>query len=179
MGREIRRVPKDWKHPEKQPMYDSSYRVAMEEWNEEKRIFDAIGPSMEIGVEGKRDPKDVVEFEGKHYLTFPDDKSDTFEEWHGGPPNEDYYRPDWKPEEMTHYQIYETVSEGSPIGPVFASLDQCEDYLVNVGDHWGKYTREQARLFCKRGWAPSMTTSINVPGVIPGIVGMAETDPDK
>jgi hypothetical protein len=183
MGREIRRVPKDWKHPENQPLFDSSYRVALAEWREKKRIFDAIGPAVEIRhmPSSEPDPDKLVEFEGKTYLTFPENKDDTFEEWHGGPPAEEYYRPDWTDEERTHYQIYETVSEGSPISPVFATLKECENFLVEVGDHWGgKYTREQARAFCQRGWAPSMVSFRNEDGtvrVMTGIEAVADMEP--
>ena len=107
MGREIRRVPKGWKHPKTltsgyTPLHDKPYSEAAAD-------------------------------------------------------NEDYYRPEWKPEEMTHYQLYETVSEGTPISPVFSSLDQLEDWMVTNGDPvHGAISRRAAREFCKSGYAPSM-----------------------
>ena len=35
-----------------------------------------------------------------------------------GCPDKEYYMPDWKPDEKTHLQMYETCSEGTPISPV-------------------------------------------------------------
>ena len=38
-------------------------------------------------------------------------------------PDPDYCRPDWTEEERTHFQWYETVSEGSPLSPPCRSLE--------------------------------------------------------
>ena len=58
--------------------------------------------------------------------------------------------------EPTCYQMYETVSEGTPVTPVFETEDELVDYLVNVGTFWNqKYSREAAEAFVKTGWAPS------------------------
>jgi len=55
------------------------------------------------------------------------------------------------------WQVWETVSEGSPITPVFATAEELVDYLVDVGTAWGqKYSREAAQAFVKSGWVPSM-----------------------
>ncbi|HEU4649484.1 MAG TPA: hypothetical protein VFS33_10525 [Gemmatimonadales bacterium] len=72
-------------------------------------------------------------------------------EWEGSPPNREYYRPDWTPEQTTAYQVYETVSEGTPKSPVFLTLDALVDWLVEQG-----HTRHAAERFAKSGWAPSM-----------------------
>lgn len=50
------------------------------------------------------------------------------------------------------YQVWETVSEGSPVSPVFATADGLEHYLVNTSGH----SRESARAFIESGWVPSM-----------------------
>ncbi len=96
-----------------------------------------------------------------------------FAEWHGSPPNVDYYRPDWKEEEMTWFQMYETVSEGTPVSPAFATPQELVDYLVANGDFWDQkrrqegrggmpcapWTQEQAEKFVYgHGWMPSMVT---------------------
>jgi hypothetical protein len=59
------------------------------------------------------------------------------------------------------WQLWETVSEGSPISPVFATAEQLVDYLVELGDVWGqkrgeKWSRESAEAFVRAGWAPSL-----------------------
>jgi hypothetical protein len=64
----------------------------------------------------------------------------------------------WEPSEPPSgegWQVWETVSEGSPITPVFATREALIDYLVNGGD--GGWSREAAENFVKEdGWAPSM-----------------------
>jgi hypothetical protein len=49
------------------------------------------------------------------------------------------------------WQMWETVSEGSPVSPVFATPIGLEDWLVK---DW--YSRAAARAFIKSGWVPSM-----------------------
>lgn len=41
------------------------------------------------------------------------------------------YMPDWKPEEMTHYQMYEEVSEGTPMSPVMETPEELAQWLVD------------------------------------------------
>lgn len=165
MGREIRRVPLDWKHPTYRdvgkeceyryckegyicvadrfhPMFNRLFDDEMEKWYEEWRLWK----------------------KGKHpdQKTFPDRANMTYAEWNGGPPDPAYYRQrKWAEGEATHYQMYEDVSEGTPVSPIFASLQELEDWLVEDGDwppaHWpqGPMSREAARAFCGTGWACS------------------------
>ena len=56
------------------------------------------------------------------------------------------------------WQVWETVSEGSPITPVFATGDELIEHLVAKGDRndGSTYSREGAMAFVKgAGWAPS------------------------
>jgi hypothetical protein len=60
------------------------------------------------------------------------------------------------------WQVWETVSEGSPVTPVFITADALIDYLVSHGDAWdqkrgeGGWTREQAAAFVNDAqWVPS------------------------
>jgi hypothetical protein len=84
-----------------------------------------------------------------------------FWEWHGGPPDRTYYRP-WADSEATWYQLWETVSEGTPISPPFETKEELADYLAENGDFWdqkrgeGGWGTERARAFVDSGWAPSM-----------------------
>jgi hypothetical protein len=54
------------------------------------------------------------------------------------------------------WQVWETVSEGSPITPVFGTADALIGYLVTTGA-WGKrWSRDAAERFVKSdGWAPT------------------------
>jgi hypothetical protein len=143
MGREIRRVPADWDHPRQQcphspwaggcseakqsgqcfrPLYDESFESAAAEWKEGYAKWES------------GDDPDRAEN--------PDDE---FWEWHGAPPNREYYRPDWPEESAIHYQVYETVSEGTPVTPHFATRVELIDYLVSHGDYWDQSRTREGR----------------------------------
>lgn len=105
MGREVRRVPPDWQHP----------------------------------VEGKYpdgSPRHVPLYDGSDY--------ETHLRWHkkakaenraGGEPlpNKRDYMPIWTPGEATHYMMYETCSEGTPISPAFATPEELARWLADTG----------------------------------------------
>lgn len=153
MGREIRRVPPNWEHPKKEynryvrgtyqtvmeykPMHDQPFAPAMDEWY-------ATWKSWETDPEGR----------AKH-------DCDYFE-WNGSPPDPEYYRPDWPEGSATWYQAYQTVSEGSPVTPPFATPEELVDYLVKNGDEWdqsrgnGGWDRKAAEQFVGTGFAMSL-----------------------
>ena len=145
MGREIRRVPFGWEHPTRcsiyhgdyhdnscgnyQPMHDQDYESAAEAWISGFTRFMA-------GDKGGAVTSAVY-----------------FWEYEGPPPEEEHYRPKIT-EEPICYQIYETVSEGTPVSPVFETLGDLEAWLVKEG-----YSPEAAGAFAKDGWAFSMVLS--------------------
>lgn len=168
MGREIRRVPPNWDHPVsersngregKQPMHDQTYKAARDEW-----------------VEG------LMKWErGEDRSAFMDADSDYWE-YAGAPPEREYYRP-WEDAEATWFQLWETVSEGTPVSPPFATKEELAQYLAENGDEWdqkrcldpstcrlfgmelGKpgWGIERARRFVNGpGWAPSMIVTDGV-----------------
>lgn len=148
MGREIRRVPSDWQHPKAlqyvpaadpfgegrwvesddyRPLFDRDYESAAQEW--------------------------LAEFDQWRSGTHPHQDPDTPYFWdYDTPPRAASYRArKWTDAEATHYQIYETVSEGTPISPVFASLPELIEWCVEQG-----YSRHAAEKFAELGWVPSM-----------------------
>lgn len=159
MGREIRKVPSNWQHPRTmrrngqggyQPMHDRAFAPAMREWI----------AGWEAWERGER--PDYCDEESRNL---------PYWEWSGAPPDPEYYRPDWKPEQMTWFQLYETVSEGTPVTPPFATQQELVDYLVEHGDFWDQqrraegrsvmrctpWPREEAEAFVfGAGWAPSL-----------------------
>jgi hypothetical protein len=144
MGREIRTVPPDWEHPKAYqygrydyvPLLDKSYEEALAEWQEEKRKWDA----------GER--PDYYKDE-----EYPNGIS--FEEWHGEAPDSDYHRPAWPEESRTAIQIYETVSEGTPVSPVFSDKEEAITWVI---ENWDR-SPDAARKFVETGWAPSFVMS--------------------
>jgi hypothetical protein len=150
MGREIRRVPLNWQHPKNElghfrPLHDFPFEDELAEWTEGKRRWDA-------GEDPKR-----AEYAAKGV-------SYSWEEWTDVAPNPAYYRPDWPKETRTAYQVYENVSEGTPISPVFATRDELLAWLtqpdgapgMGIGGDRQKISPEAAEAFVAAAWAPSM-----------------------
>jgi hypothetical protein len=166
MGREIRRVPLNWEHPKEEkynyqtsqyedsfiPMHDENYNVAAKAWIEK----------FELWKEGKH-PQQLE----------PDNQYAYVWDYEGDPPSKRYYLPDWPENEQLGYRLYETVSEGTPVSPAFASLDELAEYLAEYGDFWddrrgnGGWGIERANAFCKQGRAPSFIMSENT-GLVEG-----------
>ena len=151
MGREIRRVPPNWEHPRYTsenrpagnrnpvqwmgqyiPMHDQAFAAAAREWQDQLLMWQ----------------------EGKH----PDYQDGVFYwEYEGDPPAREDYRPDFA-EEPTWYQVYQTISEGTPVTPPFATEEELIDYLATVGEFPNSVhpvaipvPREQAERFVKAG----------------------------
>lgn len=55
----------------------------------------------------------------------------TFAEWDGGPLDPIDYMPIWTKEEATHWQMYETCSEGTPVSPIFADPEDLAEWLAS------------------------------------------------
>lgn len=154
MGREIRRVPANWEHPKNErgykPLFDSPYIEAINEWIKAHKLWE----------KGKH--PDQLDGSGKEY--------EYYAQWSGDPPDIDYYRPNWKSEDATWFQMYETVSEGTPVTPPFATADELVNYLCNHGTFWDSnpWPRRRAEGFVKAGWAPSLISTPET-GVIRGV----------
>ena len=148
MGREIRQVPPNWEHPKDvnghhTPLHSGSYRDAKKEW-----IAGLL--EWEAGTH-----EDFDKWGDKH----------NYWEWRGMPPEKDLYG-DFAPEDATWFQIYETVSEGTPVSPPFETREELAQWLAAAGDYWCQArpheappTLEQARAFVEEAWAPSMIIS--------------------
>lgn len=119
MGREIRKVPPMWEHPRDYrgnftPMFDERFEDAVTKWKIDFSLFYANGKDKEEKCE--------------------------FWEWDGGPPEKNMYR-SYTDEEATWYQIFETVSEGTPVTPPCETKEELVTYLVKHGDYWDQKRR--------------------------------------
>lgn len=160
MGREIRKVPANWQHPvtedhygrmRKQPMYDRAFEDAFSEWLAEFGRFRA----------GKLTDDERTWYPLGLASWLAED---------GRPPEPAYYRP-WKREDATWFQVWENVSEGTPVTPPFATKAELVDYLVKNGDEWdqnrgqGGWSRKAAEQFVKDEYAPSLIVMQDASGV--------------
>lgn len=62
-------------------------------------------------------------------------------------PADDAFMPEWTDAEATHYMMYETTTEGTPISPAFATAEELAQWLTDARasvfadqtadfDHW-------------------------------------------
>ncbi len=144
MGREIRRCPPDWRHPKDAaghyiPLYDGNYLDACEDWWRR-----ALAWQNRIDPTGMERPELFV-------------NCPYYWDWDTMPPDQNSYRERaWTPEEATAYQVYENVSEGTPISPVFATKELMREWLIAQGER-----PEAVDAFIEGGWAPSMVVRVS------------------
>ena len=127
MGREIRRVPKDWEYPRDEsghykPMFDQTYLQ---------------------GIWGH------IRYELPWYTNFRHWRH--LPEWFDSWPNKAYYRRRWRGGEAAYYQVYENVTEGTPSSPAFASKEDLTKWLIEQG-----HSEYAAERFVEEGSVPSM-----------------------
>jgi hypothetical protein len=164
MSREVRMVPADWEHPVPAegpatyrgggkryvPLHKQSYRQALEEYEQgalkwEQGLVRSYSLSQE--PDQQWEPKATYFSEYKDYADYA-----------GQPPKPEEYMPDWPPEQRTHWMMYESVSEGTPISPAFATPEELARWLADTNassfaDRGATY--EQWLATCRSGWAIS------------------------
>lgn len=151
MGRELRQAPVDYKWPRSYgrnslvQVLRESLSEARARWDERKRLWDASDPEAFARHDVMRYERDSdEEYEERiarmtgHFAEYM--ATESFEDYEGGRP-EDYpgdgvmWRPeDWSERELG-WCIFQTVGEGSPITPVFATKEELVDFLVEHGTH--------------------------------------------
>lgn len=67
------------------------------------------------------------------------------------------------------WQLWETVSEGSPVSPVFPTADELAVWMSDPerGDRW--VPQEVAARFIAEGWAPSFISGPGTHGLVSGV----------
>lgn len=131
----VRRVPPGWRHPKDDygdylPMFDEDYDSASLRWIEELTAWER----------GEHPARAEAEADGLRF----------FWDYAGPSPDRQEYRPKFDAE-PTCYQLYETVSVGTPISPVFATREEFMQYLLGLG-----HSERAVRVFLEKGFAPSM-----------------------
>jgi hypothetical protein len=74
------------------------------------------------------------------------------------------------PAACTCYQVYEDVTEGTPVSPVFDSVESLQRWLLDEG-----YSKAAAEAFLAEGCAPSFVVT-GAGEVLPGIEGLKKKD---
>lgn len=139
MGLEVRRTPVGWMPPKRkvqrflgsdtverfQPQHDYTLAEGIEMYEDEK-----------AGWRARRD--EIIE---RHSLEFFEDgvaeyEADSPTIASDGTSYVPYYRPDWSADEMNGYQLYETITEGTPLTPSFATKEELIDHLERCGQGW-------------------------------------------
>jgi hypothetical protein len=156
MGREVRMVPADWKHPKDEsgkyiPLLKRSFSQADAEWSEGYAAWQR-GEIENYGVSGAGHSK---------WKPKPESALDcaNFTEWNGRRPSPDDYMPDFPNGTATMLMMYEDTSEGTPISPAFATPEELARWLADTGaSAFGSSgaTYEQWLATCRGAWAPSM-----------------------
>lgn len=145
MGREVRRVNPEWKHPDNKPLFGEPFLVAWTRWEIARRHWDRGEIEDWFGGGGWK-PKNGAALE-----------CESFCEWDGDEPDPaDYMPPESRGE---WFQMYETCTEGTPISPPFATPEELARWLAdNNASAFGRMTAtyEQWLAVARGGWAPSL-----------------------
>lgn len=159
MGREVRRVPKDWEHPKDArghfvPLFGGSFSQELKKW-------EVCNGKWIMGSRWDYVSKTWIEIENEY-------RHLSFDEWRGPKPVAEDYMPDWDEAERTHYMMYEDTSEGTPISPAFETPEELAQWLANnnasaFGSETATY--EAWLRVCEGGYAPSMVVKVNEEGV--------------
>lgn len=146
MGRELRQVPMGWEHPKHErwngslgihewrlsPLFDTAYPEALDEWIKDYNLW----------IEGLHPQNGSYQY---------------YWDWAGDPPHSENYRPEWTADQLKNmgYCVYENVSEGTPVSPIFKTKKEVQAWLIEHG-----HSEEAAAQFSEQEWAPSMTMII-------------------
>ncbi|MHB8148000.1 MAG: hypothetical protein ACYDGM_12170 [Vulcanimicrobiaceae bacterium] len=123
MGREVRQVPADWQHPQNEfgraiPLKSGDLVALQAEWDEGFAKWSEGLRFNNLGV--------LVTIEARY-------SGLSYSDWTGRRPVAEEYMPQWPASLRTHFQMYETTSEGTPISPVFATPQELARWLADTG----------------------------------------------
>ena len=146
MSREIRPVALDWKHP-----VDSGNPV----------YYD--GSTRYIALHSREDLLAHLEWNAGH----PDEE----EQIEIDPVS---YMPEIPEGTPYGWQMYETVSEGTPVSPVFATRDELAEWLSSPAAGREQVSPGAAKAFAAEGWAPTFV-STPAAGIVSGVEWIGQT----
>lgn len=148
------------------PMWDKTLAEAQADWEAERKETLSDGTLDKVWTQD-----DLDRWEREHPTRVDDIEQirrdlgkpiwASVEDYIGGAPDErdsTLYTPEgWPPKEERGWVVYETVSEGTPITPCFATAAELVDWLAEKGTAWdAPMSREGAERFVGSGWVPSI-----------------------
>lgn len=146
MGRKIRRVPANWKHPKKQgryiPLYENYIRSLQYYLD---NVTDFISKMTEVINNGETKIYDQKFHTPESVFDYCASEGEL------EPPSIYNYMPpgEW-------YQLYETVSEGTPLSPPFETKEELITWLSCNKDFWGYiWCEDGAKHIVETGFALS------------------------
>ena len=155
MGREVRMVPKSWKHPKREDgsfieLFDSDFEARAAEWDDENDKWIA------------KDFPDYVSEESKKM---------SYSEWNGDRPENQDYMPSFEGGSASCLMMYETTTEGTPISPAFETAEELAQWLFDNNASLGWQTASYEgwlRVVQGGGYACSAVVS-NTDGLQSGV----------
>lgn len=157
----LRRVPENWAHPKDAneqyiPLLDGSYSEYSQKYDLDKEMWNkGFYEGLDKVLNASKEPNWIPVEE--------EDKQLSFEEWDGEKCKPEDFRPDWPPSEQTHFQMYEDVTEGTPISPVFEKAEDLAFWLCqNLDDDRYPYTTSEW-LTILTSSQPSVEVILTVP----------------
>ncbi len=165
MGREVRRVPEGWEHPRDEegryvPLLGGDFSADEKEWEAGLSLWcRGLRDDYEGGQEPHGERRDIYGWVA----------------WNDGSPRREDYMPAWLPEQRTHFMMYETTSEGTPISPAFATPEELARWLADNGASAlenMKASYEDWLRVARGGFAPSAVMGAS--GMRSGVEAMAD-----
>jgi hypothetical protein len=135
MGREVRRVPKDWQHPrytKKTAPYPQSVGRYIPLFDGSKladrvREWDEGAAQWALGLVESYDNYPATSWKPRDASV----TSETYAAYAGERPDPADYTPAWPDAERTHLMMYEDTSEGTPISPAFETPEELARWLTD------------------------------------------------
>lgn len=122
MGGRARRVPAGWDHPKDDRGRYIPLRDGLK-FRERVRAWEEGAAKWREGLQATCDARLWEPIPAKY-------RGLTYAEYEGPRPDPDEYTPSWPPSQCTHWQMYEEVSEGTPVSPVFGSADELARWMA-------------------------------------------------
>jgi hypothetical protein len=123
MGTAVRRVPSDWAHPRDESGRYLPLRDGLD-FERQARQWDENAAKWQQGLRRAQDADDWEPIKG-------DLQAMTYSEYEGPRPDPREYTPPWPAAQCTHWQMYEEVTEGTPISPVCASPEGLARWMAD------------------------------------------------